>query len=230
MNRIIPFFIISILIHIFIFFYIYKWLFSFQLYTEKIDTKRIEIQIAKNITPESLLQNNKSTSFYHAFESTYQKDDTIDDNLIFNNNISKPVYKTPSKKFKHQSYNYQEIENTEINDNEIYQSEKFDDEFIKEFSELEQIENDAIQFESGNKRELIDTKLELLKEIAIFSSTNCKISLTIDKNGSILNAEILKSTGDLNNDKKILTIVKEWKFEEGEQTQNAVVNLNYILK
>ncbi|HOE99764.1 MAG TPA: hypothetical protein PK385_10160 [Spirochaetota bacterium] len=168
--------------------------------------------------------------------------------------IRRSLSKSSGSKTIHKGYKDQ-IDSPSLNykaqvevENKIYQAENtsyapkiapktitklFDDEDLDKFldKEIKEFDIDPINWKDGSVRSLLTGYEDELKGIDIQSNVNMKFSIDIDSSGDVIAVEILETSGDFEKDKKIIAIIKKWKFEKSQKDiQTAVINLNYLLE
>jgi len=129
-------------------------------------------------------------------------------------------------------YTYKEIEV----DKKIFVKEKknlFKDEDLSKYNknDLESMnKNEALSFLDGNKRKLVNSYIDELKNLNIEANVKFKAKIEITKEGDVNKIEIMESSGDITKDNYITEIIKKWKFDEGEKLiQVVIVELKYLL-
>ena len=91
-------------------------------------------------------------------------------------------------------------------------------------------ETDGLTFSDGEARRLIEYDTEAIKSLNLISDQECTLLLTVNENGYIANIEIIKSTDDQLLDDTIVSIIGNWKFEQGISQQKAMLKLKYFIK
>lgn len=97
--------------------------------------------------------------------------------------------------------------------------------------EIKTLNSKGISFLDGESRRLLDNKNKELAALNLQTNTNCKIKIHINSDGLVEYAEIMESTGSLEKDNAILSIIKKWRFEKSvKNIQTAQVKIKYYLK
>lgn len=215
------FLIISIFIHIGIGAFSYKMLFREKITFNKEETKIVNIQLVKNFKKNTAISHDKTNtpSYSKGMKNSikqnvkigfktlavYQGVNTEEKSHDLKNNIEKLKLHTPTP--------------------DIFKDENI----IEPQWSQPQIDN-GLSFSDGNSRALKVFDVTELKKIVYISDNEITIDIFISSDGNIENAQIEQSTGDPENDIKILNIISTWQFEPGEKSQKGKIKLKYFIK
>ena len=88
-----------------------------------------------------------------------------------------------------------------------------------------------LTFVNGESRGVLDSCQDELGGIGLSRNANVKLELVINAAGEVLSATLITSTGDMNIDAQIVTVMQKWRFESGDtDRQTVIVNLKYFIK
>ena len=97
---------------------------------------------------------------------------------------------------------------------------------------LNETDDEAVlTFVNGESRGVLDSCQDELGGIGLSRNANVKLELVINAAGEVLSATLITSTGDMNIDAQIVTVMQKWRFESGDtDRQTVIVNLKYFIK
>lgn len=88
-----------------------------------------------------------------------------------------------------------------------------------------------LTFVNGESRGVLDSCQDELGGIGLSRNANVKLELVINAAGEVLSATLITSTGDMNIDAQIVSVLTKWRFEPGDSDrQTVIVNLKYFIK
>ncbi|MBR6061436.1 MAG: TonB family protein [Spirochaetales bacterium] len=88
-----------------------------------------------------------------------------------------------------------------------------------------------LTFVNGESRGVLDSCQDELGGIGLSRNANVKLELVINAAGEVLSATLITSTGDMNIDAQIVSVLTKWRFEPGDtDRQTVIVNLKYFIK
>lgn len=96
--------------------------------------------------------------------------------------------------------------------------------------EMDFAENSGLTFSDGEARRLLEYDTDSIKSLNIISDQECTLILSVNENGYITNIDIMKSTEDQQLDEAIVSVIGNWKFEPGANSQKAMLRLKYFIK
>ena len=87
-----------------------------------------------------------------------------------------------------------------------------------------------LTFVNGESRGVLDSCQDELGGIGLSRNANVKLELVINAAGEVLSATLITSTGDMNIDAQIVSVLTKWRFEPGDSDrQTVIVNLKYFI-
>ena len=192
------------------------------------EEKKITLSI-KKVTKKEIMKNITKNLYSKKMFGALEKGDIedkfkIESDISMNNNVKINV-NNKTYSIKTGNINLESIDNNDI---DLFEDENFNKNIEEE---LKLLDISPVRFVDGEKRNLVSDFKEELNVIDLSFNTNCKVMINIDGNGNVVSTEMLESTGDIEKDNKILSVIKKWKFEENSKlNQVAIVELKYYLK
>ena len=138
-----------------------------------------------------------------------------------------------------QSQNQYEVTHSKTKPMQVYNKQqpvfgkvKMRESVAADLSELNVSDDEAeLVFTSGEQRGILDSCQDELGGIGLSRNANVKLELVINAAGDVLSATLITSTGDMNIDAQIVSVLTKWKFESGDtDRQTVIVNLKYFIK
>lgn len=220
------YFIVSIFIHAAIFLLFYFFFFQKKVSFRTEENKIVNVKLVK-APPESV--RNKSVNEQIAKPKTISGFKNVITNLPKLSQVL-PDNTGLSKKTTHynqskSNYSVQKFKNNFTAASQLYDSENDFNEPAMKFEE-----NSELTFSDGEARKLLEYSTDEIKSLNMISDQECTLLLTINENGYITNIDIIKSTEDQQLDDAIVSVIGNWKFEPGTNSQKAMLKLKYSIK
>lgn len=220
------YFILSIFIHVIIFFLFYYFFLQKKVSFRTEENKIVNVRIvktppksAKNLSNDGQISKPKTIS---GFKNMIQNRPKLAQISPQKTGFSKKIAPYKESKSSHFS---QEFRKNFAAASKLYDSENDINEPTMKFAET-----DGLTFSDGEARRLIEYDTEAIKSLNLISDQECTLLLTVNENGYIANIEIIKSTDDQLLDDTIVSIIGNWKFEQGISQQKAMLKLKYFIK